>query len=182
MYLDETLFRFINRDLSNPLFDKLMPFVSTLNEGLTGIAALLLLISYIAYRFRKKSGWVLLGLVLSVGVSDLFAYRVVKPALQRPRPSFTLEDVQLRVERHSGYSFPSNHAANSFAGATLLSLIAPGIAPFFMTFAFIVSLSRVYVGVHYPFDILAGAMIGALFGWLAYLLLRGKITTSPEAP
>ncbi len=116
------------------------------------------------YKTRKQMLGALLGLILCIALVDNFIYRVLKPQFQRLRPPHVEKVIELRTERYAGYSFPSNHAGNNFAGATFLSSCYPALAPVFFSIAALVSYSRVYVGAHYPFDVLAGGVIGIIFG------------------
>ena len=115
-------------------------------------------------------------LALSMGLSDLVAYRAVKVFVQRERPEVAGVSTILRTHSHSGYSFPSNHAANNFALARTVQVIVPGYALAAYTFATIVAFSRVYVGVHYPLDVAGGALIGlicaSLVNWLVAYFTR----------
>ncbi len=108
--------------------------------------------------------------IAMIAASDQFGYRILKEFFHRPRPFSTLQDVILPIGRTGTYSFPSNHALNNFAVATFFSLIYPKYkAPLFIV-AILISISRVYLGVHYPSDILGGAAIGTIFGFIfAYL-------------
>jgi undecaprenyl-diphosphatase len=98
---------------------------------------------------------------LSFGVKDL-AHRA-RPFIAHPQihPLYTV---------HSS-SFPAGHAATAFAGATLLAYLAPRATPLFIALALAIGYSRVYLGVHYPGDVLAGAALGVLVGVVAILLL-----------
>jgi undecaprenyl-diphosphatase len=113
-------------------------------------------------RLRGRAGvWAVLLAGLAVGITDLVVAEVVKPWVDRLRPCFALPDVRLLIPRqpHSP-SFPSSHAANCFAIATVLATLGPGFARICFLVAALVALSRVYLGVHYPLDILAGALLG----------------------
>jgi undecaprenyl-diphosphatase len=88
-----------------------------------------------------------------------------RPALRYPEPP------ALVSLPHSS-SFPSGHAATSFACATVLSVLAPRLAPGFVLLACAIGFSRVYVGVHYPLDVVAGAILGVLVGLSVLALLR----------
>src|SRR5206468_3552783 len=81
-------------------------------------------------------------------------------------------DVVLRTARHYGYSFPSIHAANSFAAAAFLGAFYPTPRVLFFAVAAAVAYSRVYVGVHYPLDVAGGALCGLLIGWSAAAALK----------
>jgi undecaprenyl-diphosphatase len=101
----------------------------------------------------------LLLTALAVWAADATAYGI-KLAVDRPRPHF---DPLVRLP--SDPSFPSGHAATSFAGATMLAAYAPRLAPLLYLLAAAIAFSRVYVGVHYPLDVLAGAALGTAVGW-----------------
>ncbi|MEQ1875039.1 MAG: phosphatase PAP2 family protein [Bdellovibrionia bacterium] len=171
--LDRKAFAIVNDSLSNPFFDAVMPVVTDLHKSwifvLLGLAGLGLWI----WRDRKRAPKILLGLALSVACSETVSYRIIKHYVSRPRPSHTEGlQVNLRTHDHSGESFPSLHASNNFAGATYLSLFFVRLSPVFFAIAALVGFSRVYVGVHFPSDVAAGAVIGILCGLLFWYLTR----------
>jgi membrane-associated phospholipid phosphatase len=100
----------------------------------------------------------------------LFQEVIVKPIVQRPRPYNSLSGVRWIDSSAHGYSFPSSHAAISFGLATALSIRYPKLAVIIpaYAYAFIVTISRPYLGAHYPTDILCGAIIGSAMQYLAY--------------
>lgn len=178
--LDQQLFVFINSSLSNPVFDKVMPFVTDLHKNPWFLATVVpLLLGLWIYRQKKKAIPVIVGLVLTVSATDSFNYRILKPMFQRPRPTAVEQTIQVRSHVNGGHSFPSNHAANNFAAATFLSFCYPSYALIYFAVASLIAFSRVYVGVHYPFDVLGGAVVGFAFGLffykiLAIILRRGR--------
>jgi undecaprenyl-diphosphatase len=95
----------------------------------------------------------------------------VKDLVQRARPFEVHPTIHPLYVVHSS-SFPAGHAATALAGAVLLACVAPRLSPLFLGLAVAICFSRVYVGVHYPSDVLAGAAIGAVVGCAAYLGLR----------
>ena len=108
----------------------------------------------------------------------------LKPLIDRPRPFETHPDVDPLLGGTLGSSMPSGHAATSFAGAVILGgLYRPGL-PYFLVLAVAISYSRLYLGVHYPFDVLAGAAIGAAVSLaaLAVLRLRRRTAGVPQRP
>jgi undecaprenyl-diphosphatase len=95
----------------------------------------------------------------------------VKDLVHRTRPADAHPQIHPLYVVHSS-SFPAGHAATAFAGATLLSYLLPRAAPLFILLAAAIGFSRVYVGVHYPGDVLGGALIGAVCGAVAILALQ----------
>jgi undecaprenyl-diphosphatase len=102
----------------------------------------------------------------------------VKSIVDRARPFEAHPQIHPLYTVHST-SFPAGHAATSFAAATLLSALAPRAMPLFVAFAASIALSRVYVGVHYPGDVLGGAAIGVTVGLVA-IALRGFVSERLE--
>ncbi|MCX6835389.1 MAG: phosphatase PAP2 family protein [candidate division Zixibacteria bacterium] len=168
--IDTALFLFMNVTLANPVTDLIMPVITSdwLLRILYAIAVVLLLIFGNA-RLR----WVALFSVLVLVVTDQVSAGLLKPMIGRLRPCQTLQNIHLLVNCGGGKSMPSSHAANAFGQAVLFSVIYSRWAWPLLVFAALVALSRVFVGVHYPFDILVGAIIGAAVGYIgAWSVLR----------
>jgi undecaprenyl-diphosphatase len=120
---------------------------------------------------------------LCVWTADLLTMGL-KPLIDRPRPFETHANVDALLGGTLGSSMPSGHAATSFAGAAILGgLYRPGL-PYFLVLAVAISYSRVYLGVHYPFDVIAGAALGATVSLaaLAALRLRRRTAAVPQRP
>lgn len=114
------------------------------------------------------------GVVLLTALTTLAADAAsfaLKDLVNRPRPFVTHPQIHPLYVVHSS-SFPAGHAATAFAGATVLSYLAPRATPLFAALAMAIGFSRVYVGDHYPSDVLGGAMVGALVGLAAIALLK----------
>jgi undecaprenyl-diphosphatase len=113
---------------------------------------------------------------LAVGLSDMISYRVIKFLIQRPRPFNNPEIAKwLRhVGDAHGPSFPSNHAANSFAAAVILSWYFPSLRKVFYIIAILIGYSRIALGVHYPSDVVTGAILGILVGLLIKVSLLNR--------
>jgi undecaprenyl-diphosphatase len=99
--------------------------------------------------------------VVAIALAD-WSSMAIKALVDRPRPPLRYAEPKTLVPVPHDASFPSGHAATSFAAATMLSFAFPRFAPFFYVLAAAVAFSRVYVGVHYPLDVLGGALLGAL--------------------
>jgi undecaprenyl-diphosphatase len=114
---------------------------------------------------------VLFMTVLAVAVADWSA-TALKALIDRPRPPLRYPEPKTLVALPHDGSFPSGHAATSFAAATILSFAAPRLAPFFLLLASAIAFSRVYAGVHYPLDVIGGAALGVLVATSLRLLVR----------
>jgi undecaprenyl-diphosphatase len=110
---------------------------------------------------RRVKVTVVLAVILLV-LSDQISSHLLKPLIGRLRPSHVLEGVRLLVPRGGRLSFPSSHASNVFAIWKLISVRHAQVGPYFLIIALGVAYSRVYVGVHYPLDVVGGAILGVL--------------------
>jgi undecaprenyl-diphosphatase len=153
--VDSTVFLDINHDLTNPLFDAVFP---SLRE-LTYVIWLLVIV----YFWTKNEKNLALLLTVSIVAGALFTYPL-KFLIDRARPYATIESARLLTPAEYDPSFPSGHAEMSFLAATVVSRFHPEYAKYLYAFSFIVVLSRIYVGVHFPGDVVAGAIIGIMIG------------------
>ena len=169
--LDRQLLLALNR-AHTPALDALMVFAS---NRLVWFPAYALLIGWLIYHFRRRA-MLLLPLVLAaVGFADSITSRLFKPYFARLRPCHddTLAPVLHLPDGCGGqFGFLSSHAANSVALAVFLALVLPagrfrGLKIGVMLWAALLSYSRIYLGAHYPADVLGGAAVGALLGGAA---------------
>ncbi|MFQ5482288.1 MAG: phosphatase PAP2 family protein, partial [Nitrospinaceae bacterium] len=151
------------------MLDAFMLFLTEKNNwilpGGTVLAALAVL-------DKKRGLWFLGAALLAVSLSDLLCHQVLKPWFARPRPCQELDLVRFAQICAASFSFPSNHAANSFTLATLFALAYRNSILLVYTLATLVAASRVYLEVHYPTDVLAGAVCGILIGYLGFKIFR----------
>ena len=171
--LDQELFIFLH-GLQHPFWDKIMITVSDKYFWIPFYAALL---AFLIYLFRKKSYVLLPAIALTIGTAENISSTILKPWVARLRPCHdaSLAQVLHLVDGCGGsYGFVSSHAANSFGLAVLLTLVLERrynwLKAALFIWAAVVSYSRIYLGAHFPGDILAGALLGSLsalvFGWL----------------
>ena len=167
--LDLHLFRVINGDLSNAVFDSLMPFIT--DPGPFVIPLTLIGVGLVVWGGWKGRLLVVMALLLLV-VSNAVSEQL-KQLFQRPRPCLALETVRLLVGcSKTNFSFPSSHASNITAQALLFAYSYRPIAvPLFLVAA-AVGYSRVYVGVHYPLDVVGGILVGLACGAVFIFLTR----------
>ncbi len=163
--LDTWLFVVVNTGVTNPLADALFTFVTNKYYLLVFLG---LVFPILLWKGGRVGRIFVLVMLLTITLSDRVNSGLLKKLVERPRPCRTLSDVRVLVHCGSGESFPSSHAANIFAAATIATAFYRRFRWYFFSYAGLVALSRVYCGVHYPADILAGAVVGAL---LALLLL-----------
>jgi undecaprenyl-diphosphatase len=162
--LDRSLFYFCNQGLRSWIFDAIFPFITDLNRKPVALVIVGILWLLLLTRGGRHGRIAALLLIPTITVSDQLNSSVLKFLVERARPCQDLANVHLLVGCGSGYSFPSSHAVNNFAGAIVLAYFLPRWTWAFFTFAFLVAFSRVYVGVHYPSDVVAGAIIGLAIG------------------
>lgn len=182
LQLDHSLFQWINQDLSNTLFDSLMPVI---RNKKTWIPFYILGATLLIWKQKKKGLLIILTVIVAVVLSDAVSSHLFKPYFHRIRPcnlpEFT-NQMNLVLAKCSGaYSFPSSHAANHFAIAITLSLF---FIPRNKTLSFILILwaslicfAQIYVGVHFPSDVIGGMLIGVLLAslvWFTQYLLTKK--------
>ena len=172
--LDQQLFLWLNGHHS-PFWD---PIWGAITGKLTFIPLYLLLMGYLLWRHRWQGLVMIVVMVVAVVAADQFTSAFMKPFFARPRPCHEPNLAGLvHTLNHCGgkYGFASSHAANTFALATFAwLLLRKNLRWIWLAFvwAAIVSYSRIYVGVHYPADIMIGGTVGAILGWWGYWGLR----------
>jgi undecaprenyl-diphosphatase len=191
--LDAGVFRFLNGTIANPVFDVIMPVITD-SWALRILGAVVWLALII--RGGTRGRWAALLLIPLVAASDQLTSAVLKPLAGRLRPCEVLGNVHFWYQGNrwvwtpceaaggfkTSFGFPSSHAANVTASTLLLGLVYRKWVPCVgLSFAGLVSLSRVYTGVHWPSDVLAGIAIGAGLAGLAYLVFKRLTAKRPAA-
>lgn len=155
MSLDEELLRALNQGWASPPMDAVMVTLSIF--GLTYIWLSIAVPLWLRNQKRTAVQLVILIIIIDIAVF------VIKLLVARDRP----EDIRLVVSLSAGYSFPSGHAARAFGAFLLLSFASKRrlvAVPLFL-YALMIALSRIYLGAHYPSDVLGGAFAGLLFAF-----------------
>lgn len=161
--IDLTVFYFFNQTISTGFLDKFFSIITDVNKW---YIAYVILVGIAFFKGGRRGKIAVIGLILLIVVTDQTGYRILKDFFERVRPCNVLADVITPVGCAGGFSFPSNHALNNFAAAVFLLRLFPAYKWIFLIVATLVSISRIYLGIHYPSDVLGGALIGAAFGYL----------------
>lgn len=177
IHIDKEVFLAINQGLSNPFFDWLLPIM---RNPFTWAPLYLFLIIFFIRSYGKMGFIIVAFTLLNFAASDVMSSHLIKKTVKRVRPCNDVEfknEVNLRVRCGSGYSFTSSHATNHFAMAFFWIMLFrrkwKHALWLCVTWATIVSVSQIYVGVHYPLDIICGALLGMGIGILnGYLFKR----------
>lgn len=180
---DTALFLQINTGFTNPFLDKVFPIWRNAN---TWLPLYVFLILFSALNFKSKSFYWIVGAVLTLVVTDQLSSSIIKPFFERPRPCnepSLIGHARLLLNHCSGgYSFTSSHATNHFGFAVYVFLTLRETFKkwtyLFLIWAATVSYAQVYVGVHYPLDIIFGSIIGSAIGYASaqiFILKIGKL-------
>lgn len=177
LHIDRIIFEFIHFNLGNYFFDYYLP---VLRSKYTWIPVYVYIVSYILFNYKKEALLLLSFVLLTVGTADSISSHVIKKNVKRIRPCNTEEMYTVpRVSCGSGYSFTSSHASNHFALSMFLILSVVkrrSIKILLLFWAFTISFSQIYVGVHYPLDVIAGGILGVIIAY-SYWILFEKIAS-----
>ncbi len=151
---DIQLFHFFYKNFKCSFLDKFMTFITHLG----GTAFCCLFITVLFLSGSKVSREIFVALT----ASHLLVH-IIKRIANRPRPCNVLKNITTLVVPLEAYSFPSGHTTAGFSLAVTLTLTYPAYGIYFLLIAALIGISRIYIGVHYPSDIIIGAMIGSIF-------------------
>lgn len=167
--IDIYLFHLINSYLTFSFFDKIMPVITSVKYW---YITYLIFALWLIFKSGKNGRIALITLIIAIILSDQINSAFLKELFGRIRPCHTFENVHLLVNCPISKSFPSSHAVNNFTAATVLSYFYKQYKKIFLFIAIIISYSRVYVGVHYPSDVISGALLGLIIGYLILLIIK----------
>lgn len=167
MNINVDLFYFFNHNLQNPVFDAIMPIVTHLGGFEVLVLVLIAVILYAHLNNKKTLKRLSILALIAFLCSDIFT-ALLKHLIREPRPFVTLDNVRLLIAENDPLSFPSGHTTSTWAFVTFLALNMKELTESYyklidaalVVFAIVIPFSRIYVGVHYPGDVLAGAVIG----------------------
>lgn len=169
---DRGILEFIHNNLHHELVTDVMSFITSIsNNGMIWI--ILMSILFMTKKYRKIACVAALSFLLS----RLIGVQILKPLIQRPRPFEDLTHLSIYISKPTSYSFPSGHAISSFATAwVVVNMIEHSIyKTLLIIFAILIALSRVYLLVHYPSDILGGAVLGIIFAYISLNIFKDTV-------
>lgn len=166
---DQSLFISINSDWTNPVFDVVLPIM---RNSFIWYPLYLFLLIFVLLNFKVRGLWWAVFFLSTLALTDMTGTYVFKHVFERLRPcsdpDFFTHVRLLLKQCAGGYSFTSNHAANHFGMATFFFITFRHLFKIWawiaLCWAAAICYSQVYVGVHYPLDVLSGAMLGLAFG------------------
>ena len=167
--IDLSIFFFINYNLSSVFLDKFFSLITDVTKWYIAYVILL----GILFRYGGKKGKIAaVAVIILILCADQLGAKLLKELFQRVRPCNALADVLTPLGCTGSFSFPSNHALNNFAVAVFFHRLYPNLKWVLFITAVLISLSRVYLGLHYPSDVIGGALIGSLIGYVFSLVIN----------
>jgi len=162
--IDLSILNYIYDNLTNPFLDMIMPFITAIGDK--GLLYILLSIVLISIKKTRKYG-LMLGTALLLGL--IFGNIILKNVIARPRP-YIYRDVDLLINTPKDHSFPSGHTMASFEVASVLFYANKRVGGVMLVIASLVAYSRLYLYVHFPTDVIAGCLLGTIFGMISVKL------------
>jgi len=175
------IFRWINEGWSNPLLDGFFSFITDYHHFFFFLIPWTL---YLLVWGKAKGRWLVLSIAVGLFIADQTSAHVLKPWIERLRPCNALSDVLTPAGKSGAYSFPSSHGSNMGVSMFLLAMTYRPYTWLFVWIAFMVGLSRIYLGLHYPSDVLSGYVLGILVGfgvWWAVEKIKVKSANGLKA-
>ena len=160
--IDLNIFYFFNHTLSIPVLDKFFSLITSVNNW---YIAYIILLSIAFIKGGRTGRITAIGVLILITITDQVSSNILKDLVHRIRPCMVLPDAITPIGCTGTYSFPSSHAFNNFAAATFIYRFFPKLKWALFLTALLIAVSRIYLGLHYPSDVLGGAVLGAIFGY-----------------
>jgi undecaprenyl-diphosphatase len=167
--IDLSIFYFFNHTISTSFLDKFFSLITNVNNWYIAYI-ILILISII--KGGRTGRIAAAGVLILIAITDQVNGVLIKEFFHRLRPCNVLPDVLTPMGCTGTYSFPSSHAFNNFAAATFIVRFFPRLWMALFITAILISVSRIYLGLHYPSDVLGGAILGSITGYCFAALVK----------
>jgi undecaprenyl-diphosphatase len=185
---DRHAFEAINTGMANGFLDWLMPLF---RNPFIWVPVYVFFAAFLIRNYPRQGVFIVIFGLLTFMLSDQISSGILKILIQRPRPCQNgafLDYVRTLVPCGGGWSFPSSHATNHFAFSVFIISILPTrmrwVLPFCLIWAVGVAFAQVYVGIHYPLDVIGGAAIGSIIGygvaWICKSILNLNLDRDEE--
>ena len=165
--MDFYILDLIKKIFECPFMDFIIPKITFLGNG--GFIWVLTAIILLFFKKYRKGG---IAILIALAFGAILGSFVLKPLIARPRPFHSMEELSLLIKSPTGFSFPSGHTMSSFSAAYILNYINKKFGYFAIPLAILIAFSRLYLYVHFPSDILAGAILGTLISYLTVKVLK----------
>jgi len=166
--LDRKILIYIQNNLRTAERDQIMRFITNLGDG--GFVWLIIAFTLLVSQKHRRTG---LAMACAIAFGSIITNAIIKNSIRRIRPFEIIEELAALIPHPKDWSFPSGHTTSSVAcGILLLKRMSKMIGLTGMTLAILISVSRVYLGVHYPSDIVAGAVAGVASATVAGKVVR----------
>ena len=164
--VDFSILDFIQEHIQCGFLDTIMPYITALaNYGIIWIALTVVLLCF------KKTRKLGLAMGVALIIQSVTINNIIKPIVARPRPFEINTAIELLIAAPTDYSFPSGHTGASFAVVSAMFFGKNKWWPEVLVLALVIAFSRLYLYVHYPSDVLVGALIGIFAGWLSCVII-----------
>ncbi len=165
MPVDLAILKFFNVSIASPILDGFFVYICDFKIW---ALPLVLVLMAILWKGNSRGRWMILLTVIAVAIIDPTVYRILKPLFGRLRPCHETALEWIRIVDGCGgrYGFPSNHAANFFGVAAVMGSFYKRARYYLYPLALLIAIGRIYLGVHYPSDVVAGGFFGAAIGLL----------------
>lgn len=167
--IDFSILDFIQNNMKGGIMDFIMKFITHLGDA--GAIWIVIAVALLCFKKTRKAG---IYLSVSLLLTALIGNVILKNIFARTRP-FIAANHPIIINPPSGFAFPSGHTSSSFAAATTIGLIYKKYTPYAFILAFLIGFSRLYLYVHYPSDVLVGAILGIGIAVICKKLVYNKI-------
>lgn len=161
---DAVLCRKINNFRGNSALDFLFKYSTRLGDGW-----LYLVLLPVLFLISSSTFILLIFPIIKGFVVNFVFYKIIKKTVKRRRPYILFEDIISLVEPPDKYSFPSGHTSTAIMFSIIVGSLYPVFISFLILYSFLVAISRIYNGVHYPLDVFAGSLLGIISGYIGLL-------------